>query len=112
MAAYFDFINDSTKEFKKAREIVKKYENNHVGAFKAKFKKIQDQLKELDDFEDMKKQPFGRKIPPKAAKGDDDVPMNPDQSEQITPEKKDQALSLKKKTEPIIHTIDIDENSG
>lgn len=51
MAAYFDFITDETKEYKKAREIVEKYLNKQVGSFTSRFKKIQQQLKEIDDFE-------------------------------------------------------------
>lgn len=82
MAAYFDFITDETKEYKKAREIVNKYSNKQVGSFTSRFKKIQQQLKEIDDFEEIKKQPFKREKDhlghaPKIAKGDE-TPIDPE----------------------------------
>lgn len=94
MAAYFDFITDETKEYRKAREIVRKYENNHVGSFTSKFKKIQQQLKEIDDFEALKKQPFKRDAP-RIAKGDE-TPIDPEQSDEVSSEKKEKASDLKK----------------
>ena len=54
MAAYFDFITDTTQQFKIAREIVKKYGNNH-NCFQVKFNKIREQLKEIDEIEKMRK---------------------------------------------------------
>ena len=110
MAAYFDYITDESKQFKKAREIVKKYENNHNGSYKTKFNKIREQLEEIDEFEKSKLSPF-YKNQAQQAKPDDGV-IDPEHSEQITPEKKQQAQALKKKSEPIIHNIEIDENSG
>ena len=95
MAAYYDFLIDETKEYKTARSIIKKYENSFVGVFKSKFKKIEDQLNEIDEF-------FSGKSP---------ANKTPEETDKATPSLK-RSGTLKRKEDPKISSIEIDEDSG
>ena len=95
MAAYYDFLIDETKEYKTARSIIKKYENSFVGVFKSKFKKIEDQLNEIDEF-------FSGKSP---------ANKTPEEKDKATPSLK-RSGTLKRKEDPKISSIEIDEDSG
>lgn len=78
MTAYFDFyIDDKDRQFKKAREVVKKYENYPITTFKNMFKKIKVQLDEID------KIAAGRVGQPQ---GSDEVPLDPKSGETATGE--------------------------
>ena len=48
MLAYFDFFRDTEAEFKDARAIVEKYSDYPIEHFRIMFKKIQEQLNEID----------------------------------------------------------------
>ena len=98
MQAYFDFFEDQPSEgepFAKARAIVKKYENYPIQSFKVIFKKIREQLQEIDE---ASQKPEGA--------------INPDDDEDPSEEQKRQAqLSTKKKT-PVIHEAKIEAFTG
>ena len=89
------FLIDETKEYKTARSIIKKYENSFVGVFKSKFKKIEDQLNEIDEF-------FSGKSP---------ANKTPEEKDKATPSLK-RSGTLKRKEDPKISSIEIDEDSG
>lgn len=111
MAAYFDFFVDRKDSpgpslFAKAREVVKKYENYPIQFYRNMFKKIRDQLSEIDEVTDsVIKRAQGAELKGKQV-------LDPEANEQVSDSQKQEASKLKKKSVPLIHSILIDDNSG
>ena len=99
MKAYFDFFQDSSEgaEFATAREIVKKYENCHIDHHRLIFKKIKEQLDEIDGARDQARE--GQII-------------DAEDSEEADEEQKRQAKLATQKNTPVIHEIKVDQKTG
>lgn len=99
MKAYFDFFQDDAEgaEFATAREIVKKYENCYIDHYRVIFKKIREQLDEIDGAREQTK--GGQAIDAEDSEGADE-------------EQKRQAKLATQKNTPLIHEIKVDQKNG
>lgn len=82
--------------------IVKKYENYPIEHFRNLFKKVREQLEEIDEGQEEQSET-------KVAEG---AAIDADQEEEVDEEQKRQASLANQKKAPVIHNIEVDEKTG
>jgi hypothetical protein len=95
MSAYYEFFNDGEANLKKVKEIVQKYEGYPIEHLRLPFKKIQEQLDEIEN-----------------ANRPSEEMISSSQDKEATEEQKRQAKIRTMNQKPIIHSIKVDESGN
>lgn len=111
MYAYFEFFRNENcndeEAFKKLGEMVEKYKDCHIVHFRSLFKKLAEQLNEIEEVRLVK-------ADREAAEANDEQAeaIDVDGKEEITEEQRRQAELATKQSLPVIHEARLDENTG